>query len=71
MDNVIQTLRTLKSNQGYFSVIEYVTPYKICVAIFLHEYVSLRWFKYRDPVDPDESGLEVDEAFCCRKEYFS
>ena len=65
MDNVIQTLRTLKSNQGYFSVIEYVTPYKICVAIFLHEYVSLRWFKYRDPVDPDESGLEVDEAFCC------
>ena len=66
METVSQTLRALKHNQSYFSVIEYVTPYKLCVAIFLHEYVTLKFFKYRDPSnDPNESGYlhEKDVSF--------
>ena len=66
METVNQTLRALKHNQSYFSVIEYVTPYKLCVAIFLHEYVTLKWFKFRDSSnDPNESGYlnPKDESF--------
>ena len=66
METVNQTLRALKQNQSYFSVIEYVTPYKLCVAIFLHEYITLKWFKYREPTnDPNESGYlnQKDENF--------
>ena len=68
METVSQTLRALKHNQNYFSsVIEYVTPYKLCVAIFLHEYLTLKYFKYREPSsnDPNESGYldPKDENF--------
>ena len=34
-----QNLRTLNTNPVDLAVIEYVTPYKICVAALLHEYV--------------------------------
>ena len=66
METVNQTLRALKHNQSYFSVIEYVTPYKLCVAIFLHEYITLKCFRYREETnDPNEPGYlnEKDKAF--------
>ena len=34
-----QNLRTFNTNPVDLAVIEYVTPYKICVAALLHEYV--------------------------------
>ena len=66
METVNQTLRALKQNQSYFSVIEYVTPYKLCVAIFLHEYITLKCFRYREETnDPNEPGYlnDKDKAF--------
>ena len=39
LPEIKQNLRTLNTNPVDLAVIEYVTPYKICVAALLHEYV--------------------------------
>ena len=60
-----QNLRILNSDPIDLSVIEYVTPYKICVAALLHEYIYLKNTKLRRENDTkfNESLKKIDESW--------
>ena len=55
-----QNLRTLNTNPIDLAVIEYVTPYKICAATFLHEYIYLKCPKFRR--DHNETANSADDS---------
>ena len=57
-----KNLKTFCRHPSDLAVIEYVTPYKICVAIFLHEFVYLKSPKFRSEIQENEMS-ENEEKF--------
>ena len=72
-----RSLKIINTNPTALAVVEYVTPYKICVALFLHEFIYLKNPKFRrenvtqgncscsrhSGIEPIEDISEAEEKF--------
>ena len=66
-----QNLRTLNTNPIDLAVIEYVTPYKICVATFLHEYIYLKCPKFRREHGNNDTTNSADDSMSAAEDRLS